>query len=192
MFDCVYSPHCIRLQCDESCPVHAESSYLLERNNIDSTSSVFNQSSERVARTRKLIEDSVNKLTVIESSNTVSSSDFITYCACALTWKGCRLHCTAYNLRLSKYLDDLRNSWNSGNTDKVDYIKVWAETAKILVVSNIDYVKFKDFESQILLNLLQTRTDKCTIIVSPQIDSLVGDGLFFSKLKNMMKGAIAR
>ena len=48
-------------------------------------------------------------------------------------------------------------------------MRIWSESAKILVVSNTDYVSFTDFESQTLLNLIQQRQSEglTTIIVRP-------------------------
>jgi len=58
----------------------------------------------------------------------------------------------------------------------------------LLIISNIDFVNFKDFQCQTLLSLLQSR-DKAefgTIIVSPQTQSLVGSGLFFNRLQETL------
>ena len=62
-----------------------------------------------------------------------------------------------------------------------------------MIISNFDYVKFGDFESQTLLNLIQSRqTDgNITILVSPPINSLVyGKSRFFDVLKNKMKDSV--
>jgi hypothetical protein len=72
-------------------------------------------------------------------------------------------------------------------------MKIWAKSAKVLVISGIDFVNFKNFQCQTMLELIQLRNsnpDNTTIIVSPQLSSLVGEGLFFGKLQDMMKKAV--
>ena len=55
-------------------------------------------------------------------------------------------------------------------------------------IKNIDYVNFKDFQCQTLLSLMQSRanSDLTTIIVSPPVKSLVGEGQFFAKLTDII------
>ena len=79
-------------------------------------------------------------------------------------------------------------------SDNTEYTKIWSESAKLLIISNIDYVNFKEFQCQTLLSLIQNRDANglSTIIVSPQITSLAGDGLFFGQLKNMMTHSIQK
>jgi len=69
-------------------------------------------------------------------------------------------------------------------------VKIWSENAKVLIISNFDFVNFGDFESQTLLNLLQTRQveGKTTILVSPPISQLVSSksSMFFNMLRSRM------
>ena len=64
----------------------------------------------------------------------------------------------------------------------------------MLIVSNIDFVNFKDFQCQKLLSLLQSREkpDLGTIIVSPPTQSLVGSGLFFNRLQETLGRTIVK
>ena len=115
----------------------------------------------------------------------------VTYCAICKNWQGSRLHCNVYNLKYSSYLDDLKQSWNSRQDgDELEYKKIWTNSAKVLVVSNFDYVNFGDFESQTLLNIIQYRQDKglTTILVTPPISSLVSTkrSSFFDLLRSNM------
>jgi len=122
---------------------------------------------------------------------TAQYSDIFTYSAICSNWQGSRLHCTVYNLKYAKYLDDMKKSW-SAKTDMeaLEYMQIWAESAKVLIISGIDYVNFGDFESQTLLNLLQLREDgeHTTLIVSPPLGNLVSSksSRFFSLLKTKL------
>jgi hypothetical protein len=94
-----------------------------------------------------------------------------------------------YNLKLSQYLEGIQNSWSgSSNLDALEYQKIWVSKAKLLIISNIDFVNFKDFQCQTLLSLLQSRDkpDMGTIVVSPTTQSLVGSGLFFNRLHEIL------
>ena len=83
-----------------------------------------------------------------------------------------------------------------GEHEELEYIRIWIETAKVLIISHMDYVKFSDFEIQTLLNLLQSRQsgDKKTIIISPPVNRLVTSGgsssnMFFESLKQIMNSS---
>ena len=120
-------------------------------------------------------------------------ADLVTYCAICQNWQGSQLHCTVYNLRYSKYLDDTKASWSSSSVPSdLEYVKIWSESAKVLIISNIDYVNFGDFESQTLLNLIQSRAtgDKLTIFVAPPLNMLVGkQSRFFEVFKQLLSSS---
>ena len=69
-------------------------------------------------------------------------------------------------------------------------------SAKLLIISNLDYVNFGDFESQTLLTLLQDRErkDVTTILVSPPPNQLVGKptSLFFKSLRSKLSEAVIK
>ena len=188
MNDCIFSAHCTELVCDRSCPAYIQTSYLLERNNISLSSPVFYKYSSKIPAILDMLdEDSpILQTYVVDSDmNTIDASDLITYCAICKYWRGSQLHCTVYNLRYSKYIDETKKSWtNSSNSEAVEYMKIWAESAKVLVVSNFDYIKFGDFESQTLLNLIQTRQSArlLTILVSPPIKNLITGSSAFANV----------
>ena len=191
MFNCIYSGHCFEYtQCDKSCPVLAQTSYLLERNGIGMNNDVFKAKPELIEKYSNLLLKCKGSIrTVIEPNSTLFVANLLTYCGICQTWRGSQLHCVTYNLKFSQYLDALQKSWNnSGQPSDSDYMKIWADSAKILIISNIDYVNFKDFQCQTLLKILQSR-DKpefSTIIVSPTTQSLVGSGLFFSRVQEIL------
>ncbi len=189
MNKCIFSGHCIKSTCDQSCPAFVESSFLLEQNGISINSNVFHTDATVLSKYNKIIENSEGKLQTVIAKNTNSIAELLTYCGICKYWKGSRLHTVVYNLKLSQYLEGIQNSWsNTSNLDDLEYQKIWVSKAKLLIISNIDYVNFKDFQCQTLLSLLQTR-DKPefgTIIVSPQTQTLVGSGLFFNRLQETL------
>lgn len=193
MQKCIYTAHCAEFICDKSCPILAETSYLLERNDIPLISEVFVTDEDLIIKMQNVLKKSENKFTVALSGSTVKSAELLTYCAICQNWKGNRLHCNVYNLKFSKFIDLNKKSWSSRNdAPELEYIRVWSDKAKILIISNIDFVTFGDFESQTLLNLIQNRQNRnqSTILVSPVIENLNGKGLFFTHLQKMMTKAV--
>ena len=185
----MFTGHCIKSACDQSCPALTESSFLLEQNSIGLNSSVFHADPTLLQKCNKIIENAEGKLQTVISKNTNATAELIAYCGVCKYWKGSRLHTAVYNLKLSQYLEGIQNSWSgSSNLDDLEYQKIWVAKAKLLIISNIDFVNFKDFQCQTLLTLLQSR-DKPeigTIIVSPQTQTLVGSGLFFNRLQETL------
>lgn len=195
MYNCIFSGHCINMTCDKSCPILVETSYLMNRNGLSMNSDVFNRPKEEIDRYSKFIDSATGKLKVFvdKSNNSVSVANLLTYIGICKNWKGSQLHCTVYNLRYFQYLEMLKKSWSDGSTEQLEYTKIWADTAKLLIISNINYVNFKNFESQTLLELIQSRASKAdltTIVVSPPISALVGENSFYLALKDILGKAI--
>lgn len=189
MNNCIFTGHCIKTTCDQSCPSYTESSFLLEQNGISLNSSVFHADPSLLTKYSKIVGDGEGKLQTVIAKNTNSVAELITYCGICKYWKGSRLHTAVYNLKLSQYIEGLQNSWSSNsNLDDLEFQKIWVSKAKLLIISNIDYVNFKDFQCQTLLSLLQSRDkpDMSTIIVSPPTNALVGSGLFFNRLQETL------
>lgn len=189
MQNCMFTGHCIKSSCDQSCPAFQEASFLLEQNSIGLNSNVFHAEPNLIVKYNRIIENSEGKLQTVIAKNTNQAAELITYCGICKYWKGSRLHTTVYNLRLSQYLDGIQGSWsNNSNLDDLEYQKIWVSKAKLLIISNMDYINFKDFQCQTLLSLLQSRDkpDMGTIIVSPQPQALVGSGLFFPRLQETL------
>ena len=190
MDNCIFSAHCIQTMCDKACPMLAETTYLLDRNNIHISSPTFRQEAKHVDfYLSKLNEDKL--LNTVVSQNTVAAAELLTYCAICQNWRGSQLHCTVYNLKYSQYLENLRQSWTTKyESEELEYMRIWSKSAKVLVISNLDYVSFGDFESQTLLNLIQIRAgaQQKTFIVCPEIGNLVGKGSFFELLRRKLRG----
>jgi hypothetical protein len=156
---------------------------------------VFNTSSEQIAKYSKIILESEGKLVTVLDKNTNAAAELLTYCGICKYWKHSRLSTVVYNLKLSQYLDSIQNSWSGRvNSDELEYKQIWSNSAKLLIISNIDYINFKDFQCRTLLSLLQARDkpDYTTIIVSPPINSLVGGEQFFIKLQKVLSETAIR
>lgn len=196
MHDCIFTGFCVNGECDKACPDYVESTYLMEKNNISLKSSVFHADPKLIQKYFNIVTSAEEKkLTTVIANNTNEAAELLTYCGICKHWKHSRLHMVVYNLRFSQYLDNVQKSWNTkGMTEETEYVKIWSENAKLLIISNIDYVNFKEFQCQTLLSLIQNRDANklSTIIVSPQIKSLAGDGAFFSQMKNLMTNSIQK
>ena len=196
MNNCIFTAHCTESVCDKSCPILAETSYLLERNHISMDNPVFRSSQKDIDKAISIInkvENSMDKLGVIVSNDTISISNLLAYCSICTNWQGNRLHCNVYTLKFSNHLDLIQKSWSAkNNIDELEYEQIWCNTSKILIISNIDFVQFKDFQAQTLLNLIHNRQDNglSTLIVSPKLNTLVGSGQFFNRMQSTFGKAV--
>lgn len=192
MYNCIYGAHCTQAICDKSCPTLAQTTYLLERNNISMSNEVFRRGYESIDINLDQLAKAEGKIVAVGKDNTVLGANILTYCGICQKWKGSRLHCTVYNLQYAQYIEAIKKSWSTtSEPEQLEYMKIWSASAELLIISNLDYVNFKDFESQTLLTLLQSRTAEglTTIIVVPKHDELIGTGLFFNRLHELIKGA---
>lgn len=197
MHNCIFTSHCTELVCDKSCPILAETTYLLERNDIYNSPQVFKLTDNEIQLYSSLVMQSKGKIVTYISNNTIDESAKITYVAICNNWQNSQLHCTVYNLRYSQYLDELKRSWTThAEPDSLEYKRIWSSSAKILIISHFDFVNFGDFESQTLLLLLQERcsNDLTTILVSPKIDALIctKSSVFFTGLKAKLNETVAK
>lgn len=195
MNNCIFTPHCTEGLCDKSCPILVETSYLLERNGINMNSPVFNISSDKslnLPQLTKFVSDCesyTNSVCVCKTKNTIKLAEVLTYLFICRNWKGSRLHCNVYNLKYSKFIEDTKQSWSTKTEpESLEYMRIWSNSAKILIISNMDYVNFRDFECQTLLTLIQSRQSNHlpTLLVLPD-STLVGDSKFLGKLTAMFR-----
>lgn len=194
MYNCIFSGHCTEDgHCNTSCPALAQTTWLLEQNKISMNNPVFRMDLKDLNKYTNLLSVSAGRIaTVVVTGGlmTNQAADALTYCAICENWRGSQLHTTVYNLRYAQYLDETQKSWSFNSDDStVEYIKMWTQKAKVLIISNIDFVNFRDFQCQTLLSLLQSRsnTGLTTIVVSPPFSSLVGDSQFFGRLTDTLK-----
>ena len=190
MNNCIFSAHCTEPLCDKSCPIFTETSYLLERNGLGITSHVFNTDSENIVKATSILSKADGSFKVVVADETTNVANILTYCSICQNWQGSRLHCNVYNLKFSSHIDAIQKSWNLKNApESLEYEQIWCQTAKVLIISNIDFVQFKDFQTQTLLNMIHSRKGEglTTIIVSPDTSSLIGSGSFYHRMKLMLE-----
>jgi DNA replication protein DnaC len=86
-----------------------------------------------------------------------------------------------------EYLNRTQQSWGNGNDEELEYINIFIQKAKVLIISNIDFIQFKDYQAQLLLNIINNRNiyRQSTITVVPKLNSLVGSGTFFTRMKEI-------
>lgn len=191
MVDCIYSPHCTWKQCDYACPIFAEISYWMERCNIDIRNPVLKSDQAAIDKGIEIIEGGAGKLSVFRSKSPETATDTLAYCAICLHGRGTALKKGIYVLNYAEYIDEIKRSWQSKyESEDLQFMRIWSNSANYLIISGIDYVKFGDFECQTLLRLIQDRRNpsKSTYIVYGK-ENLIGTSDFFGRLLSIMKGA---
>lgn len=186
MHNCIYTSLCDKQNCDRSCARNAEISYWMERCNIDMHNPVLRNSPD-FTKYCQLIESSLGKTKVVSAKDTVKSGDFLCYIAICLHGTGLAFSKGIYKLNFSEYIEQLKSSWNSRyESDSLEYMRIWLKSERYVIINGMDYVRFGDFESQTLLQILQSRRseNQATILVIPGIDQLVGvsTSVFFIRL----------
>lgn len=197
MKNCIFSTGCVDEICDKSCPRYAETSYLLERNGIDISNPVITKPPVAIDSVLDFLEYSQGQFTVYivpKKLNTLEIALLFTYVAICVNWRGNQLHCSVYNLKYSQYIDALKSTWSTrSEPDELQYMRIWSESAKVLIISNIDFVNFNDFESQTFLSLIQIRQVKqlTTILISPEFQYIIGSdkSRFFPLFMNLLKSS---
>ena len=192
MDNCIFNAHCIEKMCDKSCPILAETSYLLERNGLSLSNSAMRSLPEGFTQEKviQIITQAMGDIKSVIHKDTVVIANMLTYYAICMNWMGSRLHCDVYNLKYGNYVNLLKQSWTLKQEPiDLEYMKIWVESAKVLIISGIDYVSFNDFECQTLLSLIQNRKteSKATIIVSPNPKYLVGKSSFFNRVLDIIQ-----
>lgn len=193
MFDCIYSAYCIKDDCDNACHVHAEIAYWMERCNIKINNPVLHIDTAQLNQCIDLIEGNIGKVNVYRAKNTVATADLFCYCAICKHGLGTGLNGGVYNLNFSKYIEEIRKSWQTRyESEELEFMRIWSNSAEFLIISRLDYVNFGDFESQTLLNIMQSRLhpDKSTYIIIPSEVNLLGKGDgFYPRLLKQLKEA---
>lgn len=193
MNNCIFSASCIESICDKSCPILSQSSYLLDRNNITLDNSVYHMEDAVSCNIQQFIETKQDdRLIAIKVAKTNVKAAQITYGYILKHWKGSQLHCSVYMLKFQRYMDLVQRSWAlKSEPSELQYMKIFMDSCKVLVVSGLDFIMFKDFQSQLLLTLIQDRDEigKQTVLVLPKSE-LQGEGTFFSILKGQIEKVV--
>lgn len=192
MFDCIFTPHCTRTNCDFACPIHAEITYWMERCNIEIDNPVLLSTDTELKEAQKIIDSSLGCIRAIEASDTTKMGDLLSYVAICLHGIGTAFSNGIYKLNFSNYIESIKRSWQTREEpSNLEYARIWSESARYTIINGLDYVKFGDFESQTLLQILQSRksAQKATILVIPGIDQLVGQhtSVFFTRLLSVLE-----
>ena len=187
---CVFEPFCTQKVCDRACARWAQSDYLMMRNNVRPSSPSFSMGEREVLRYDKLYRMCLGKTSVVQTSDTVTVSERMSYVMVFNCWQNSAMRVKCYSMSFSSYVQSLQQSWSEGKSDDFQYQEIWSRSSQVLLVSGMDYVNFKDFQCQVVLQLVQDRErdGKTTVIVVPSVDRLVGSGsmfnLFVSKLRD--------
>lgn len=200
MQGCLFGNYCTESECDRSCPILAETSYLLERNGITINSDVFKSDKKDIETAMATLQKAYGSCKYVRTKqgDSIKTAELYAYCSICSNWKGSQLHCTVYTLKFAKYIEAVKRSFGTRRdvVDDLDYIKIWAENSKVLIITGFDYMKLGEFECQILDNTIQARlsnSEFTTILVGIDIDSLVGEGTFFLRFKEIIRnGGIVR
>lgn len=184
---CPFKQYCRKAICKNVCADWAEIQYLLERNNLDKNSEIYSTSAKDFQKLSEWLTAASTTHRVVISDNTVDTASRLTYAAICQYWKGNAFHCAVYNLNFMEYLNRTQQSWAGGNDEDLEYINIFIQKAKVLIISNIDFVQFKDYQAQMLLNIVNNRKiyNQSTITVAPKLNSLVGSGTFFARMKEI-------
>ena len=190
MFNCVFTPYCTNETCDLACPRHAEILYWMKRCNLDINNPVLNSSSTKIQYVTELIKNNLNTICVFKADKPIDSANLFSYVAICNYGLGTGLNGGVYHLNFQNYIDELKRSWQTKfDSEDLMNIRIWNQSANYLIISNLEYVKFGDFESQTLLSLLQSRDkpSKSTFIILNKKEPLIGsDSVFFSRLRNKL------
>ena len=185
---CPFKQYCRKSVCKNVCADWAEIQYLLERNNLDKNTEIYSTTAKDFQKLSEWLTAASTSHRVVISDNTVDTASRLAYAAICQHWRGNAFHCAVYHLNFMEYLNRIQQNWGSSTTDEeLEYINIFIQKAKVLIISNIDYIQFKDFQAQTLLNIVNNRKiyQQSTITVAPKLNSLVGSGTFFIRMKEI-------
>lgn len=189
--DCMFSPYCCATLCDRSCPKWAQTDYLLMRNGLSYSSRAFRMKQSSLNKYISVYEKacSCGSAVTVTCKDAVKVAEVMSYVAVCNTWQGSAMRVKCYHLLYSQYLESVQSSFGGRMNEDAQYAELWSKSCNVLVISGIDYVNFKDFQSQKLLQLLQDRERKrkATIIVSPKVENIMGGGKMYDLLLSKLR-----
>lgn len=189
--DCMFSPYCCATLCDRSCPKWAQTDYLLMRNGLSYSSRPFRMKQSSLDKYISVYEKacSCGSAVTVTCKDAVKVAEVMSYVAVCNTWQGSAMRVKCYHLLYSQYLESVQSSFGGHMNEDAQYAELWSKSCNVLVISGIDYVNFKDFQSQKLLQLLQDRERKrkATIIVSPKVENIMGGGKMYDLLLSKLR-----
>lgn len=190
--------------CGQACPMWNLSETLMRKNRLMGKNIPALANRLIMTQCRKVLEQAVNDpnhavMCSGNNNNFNELADLITYCGICSLWKNSVRSVPVYNLNFASYLDADRGSWNI-NPDNISNDLIFqrnmingksedSSNYNVLIISGIDYLNFKDFESSSLLKILGTRSSLQlpTVVVGPEPSLIIGTGQLFSKLTGVLQ-----
>lgn len=191
---CVFSAYCVKPYCDMACSKNAIYRMLASKSELNPNMAITTSTLDDILKYHNMIEQNIGKFIMVESCGVNKTSkdvaDSITYTAICDMCEGHGSEITVYHLNYSKYIQMIKDSWTNGTTQKLQETQAFISNSKVLIISGMDFVSFKDMECQMLLTILHDRLqiDKISIVVVNRINDLHGNSVFFTQLKEALKG----
>lgn len=190
MNDCIYTAYCTADSCDLACTAHAEITYWMNHCGINFNNRILRADRSVVDSIDRIVQKSLGKVVSVQARRPMDVSAMLAYiCICRYGQRKA-FSKGIYVLNFADYLDRTRQSWQlRDEPDSLEMMRIWSIDAKYLIITQLDYVNFKDFECQTLLRLMQEKEmqGSTTFIVLPKGESLIGKGEFFSRLQAKLK-----
>lgn len=189
---CIYSSFCNSASCDMSCVKNIMSQLLMDKSDLSFASNVLDISSSKKQKCWNIIQKSFGKVSTIIHKNSSIEADIYTFSAICKMCVGHGSTVSVYHLKFTKYIQQLRDSWSLGISDRLRETQAFISSSSVLIISGLDYINHKEFECQTLLNIFSDRlkTNKATIVVVNDVNALSGSGPFFIPLKERIKEAV--
>ena len=192
--------------CGVVCPMWNLSSILLKTNKLEGTNIFSKMTPVLSEECRKLfdkvsIEGSTLCYCIPRKVNLNDAASLLTYYGVCATWRFSVRWTPIYHLNLLSYIDREKGSWGLDVQDinnellfernMINSKFEGSNHANYLVVSGLEYINFKEYESNILLKIIGTRTSHNlpTIIVGPELSSLMGNGPVFNRITGILQDA---
>lgn len=181
--DCICCKRCGgSVKCDGTCIDEATSSNLLEKNDITKKNkSVFKMKSADLKRYNQIIDIALECGFCHEypaDNSSIALADNITYCAISRFHSKSGMHINVYNLHFGEYTQAVRESWNGNISKDLELIDYCIDNSAFLVISGTDYMTFREYESQRLLQIIEKRrrSGRSTVLLLKNSKSLIKSG----------------
>lgn len=187
---CPFSSQCERAFCDYSCGKNVLFDVMMKKSEIkpQDVGAISVKLRDKVKQDLAKFKGSTIYITA-NRGNKMLGDIYAWLAACKLCpYYGSDV--TVYHLKYSKYLEQLRQSWATKyEPEELIEARCFINTARVLVVSSLEYIQYKDFESQTLFSLLGERSynrDFTTIVIGPEINTWLGPHITRSQFANRL------
>lgn len=187
---CPFSSQCERAFCDYSCGKNVLFDVMMKKSEIkpQDVGAISVKLRDKVKQDLTKFKGSTIYITA-NRGNKMLGDIYAWLAACKLCpYYGSDV--TVYHLKYSKYLEQLRQSWATKyEPEELIEARCFINTARVLIVSSLEYVQYKDFESQTLFSLLGERSynrEFTTIVIGPEINTWLGPHIIRSQFANRL------